>query len=290
MSCQRAIASGAWMACLLGVVPGASPAAQSTAEVRVLNQPDALDSGPTFARAERIGTVDDPTTIDVEAFAEADLATGELSVKSKVAIGDFSDGLVVFANALAGFEDVLTVTRPAGVTGDWEIALPMRLTLGPEGFVGGAGLIQLTGLVTVEAPGVGFLDSQSPFGFYGPDDLDATPVVFENRFTVPGAYDTVTIDFFVSMQADVQACVPAAARPDECGTQIGNPVTDVSDTLAVALEAPAGAVATSESGVFPVPEGALASRAVPLPVPALLVTAAMMAGLGRRMSRFPLAR
>ena len=283
----RVIAPVARLLCLTGLVPSAVSAAVTGAEVRVLNQPDVIESGPTSARAERIGTIDDPTTISVEAFADADLSTGELSVKSKVEIGEFSDGLVVFANALASFEDELTVTRPADSTGAWEVALPMRLTLGPEGFVGGEGLIQFVATVTVDAMGGGFVGDAFPFGFYGPGDIDATPVEFENRFTVDPDVDAVTIGFFVSIQADAQACVPAAARPAECGTQIASPVTDVSDTLAVWVEAPQGAVVTSESGVFPVLE-TMPSRkaAVPLPAPSLFIAAGgMLCIIARRCPR-----
>ena len=235
----------------------------ATAAVRVSTQPDVTDSGATQAYAELRGVINDPTKISLDAFGEADLATGEIKVKSSIEIDPFEDGLVISANSQAMFEDVLTVTRPAG-GGDWEVGLPITITLGEGGFAGES-LIQVSAIITVTAPGNNFIGDAYPFEFYGPDDFTTNSKSLENTFTVPSQYDSVEIEFLVDVSADAQACVPPDSDPDQCGPLTSAPVADVSETVTVKVEAPDGSTVDSVSGVFPGINSAPSTAQVPLP-------------------------
>lgn len=270
---------------LAGTVAFANPAtaAMATAAADISTIPKQEDSQAVKATAFLDGSVSDPTTIVASAFADADLADGSLKALSRVSIDPYDGGLVVSSTANAFFEDVLTFQRQSG-SGEWFVALPVAISLGPGGFSGSAEAFFSANLSVTGASGSSYSDFDSTFTIYRPDTFATDQKVFPFEFTIPAAVTTVEVALDATLNTFANACVPSAGFPDACADagQTSDPVADFASSANFSVETSLGVAISSESGQF----------LAPVPVPAALpllgsAVLGLLAAGGRRYRRSP---
>ena len=270
---------------LAGTVAFADPAAaaMATALADISTIPQQQDNQAVRATALLDGAVSDPTTIEATAFAEADLAAGSLKALSRVSIDPFDEGLVISSTANAFFEDIVTFQRQSG-SGEWFVALPVAISLGPGGFSGSAEAFFSANLSVTGLSGTSYSGLDSTFTIYTPDTFATDQKVFPFEFTIPAAVGAVEVALEATLNTFANACVPSAGSPDACtdAGQTSDPVADFASSANFSIETSPGVAISSESGQF----------LAPVPVPAALpllgsAVLGLLAAGGRRYRRSP---
>jgi hypothetical protein len=246
------------------------------------------DFEATFAQVSSLCTKDNPHGFPGNAFASADLATGDLRAK---AVGNADNN----AGASASFSDTITIH------GSLAVAVPVLVTLSVVGFISGPANSATDNNGEVSA---GALQASNALGFNGDslvlkNYLDQAHDLTDTEFFKTGTggvgitslapadvhytiHDVALVDL-ANPTVTITASVSALADP--VPHAIGEEVTDFADTAALSIVLPAGYTFTSASGVLLT--GAPTTTAEP---PPLALLAGAIAALCWVRSRFRAAR